>query len=253
VTVFWDGWGYDVLMARWWYWGRANYSLAVNSPYGQVAPEGWAPMETCWCEKTTIMGRITSSLDLDFVGISGYVFMAWGNRGPDGIFGTTDDLAAWVFEPTLMDYVPRAGSGSAGASGFPNSELRWYETLTRIHGTPGSYSYGQAYEYLATPARLRMDAGYTYTLILPRDAQNRPLVVPWYDPVRSTWNAVTKLGDYVTFDAPMALRFIAPDGPYYVWDARGKVMSFAGPHTWGTTSMPLQGAPWIEFGPEFTA
>jgi len=253
VTVFWDGWGYDVLFARMSYWGSANYSLAVNSPYGQIAPEGWSSMETCWCEKATIDGRITSSLDLNFDAIAGYAFMAWGNWGSDGIPGTSDDLPAWVMEAIYMDYVPRAGSGSPAASGFPNSELRWYEGTTRVHGAPGSYAYGSSYEYINVPTRWKMSGGYSITLVLPRDATNRPLSVPWYDPARSAWNPTAKIGNYVTFMSPITLRSVLPAGDYYLWDARGKVLSFAGPHAWGATSLPQFGSPWIEFGPETAA
>jgi len=257
VTVFWDGWGLDVVLARSWYWGTSNYSKAVNAPWPpnqpDTIPKGWAPMETCWCEKAKIDGRITSSLDLDLDAVSGYVFESWGNPGPDAQWGTQDDLASWVFEPTLMDYVPPKGSSSPGASGFPNSELKWWEGQTRIHGTPGSYAYGSRYSFLLAPTRLTMATGYSYTLILPRDSNNRPLSVPWYDPYNSRWNENTKIGDYVTFMAPMKLRLVNPSGDFYLWDARGKVLSFAGPFDWGTNTLPALGAPWIEFGPETAA
>lgn len=244
ISVFWDGWGYDVLMARWFYWGSQDYSQAVNAPYGTIQPEGWLPMESCWCEHAKIEGTIRSSLDLNFTAFQGYSFAAWANWGQDGLPGTNDDLPAWNFSPFLMDYVPRLGSVSPGAGGYGNSELRWYEGLTSIHGAPGSFAYGEPYEYLVPPTRWPFKAGSTLTLVMPK------FDVPWYNPVTSTWNPTAGVGNYDTFDAPMTLRLIRPTGDYYIWDPRSKVVSMAGPHDWGTTSMPLEGAPWIEFGPE---
>jgi len=254
------GWALEVLEARWFYWGKADYQKAVcvkwrntttvtcdeTLDYGAILPQGWSPMETCWCEHATINGRITSSLDLDFVGIQGYHFEAWGNWGPDGIPKTADDLPAWVFTAYMMDYVPRAGSGSSGASGFPNSALRWYEDLEAYHGTPGSYGYGEQIEYLVGQGRWPLNAGSTLTIVLPR------FEVPWYDPVRSTWNAEKKIGDYYVFNSTMTLRLVRPGGSYFIWDSRAKVLSMAGPHDWGVppTQLPLEGTPWIEFGPE---
>jgi len=254
VSVFWSGWGFDVLLARWFYWGKASYrdAVCVRDPsnpldpcpatrnYGDIQPQGWMPMESCWCERATIQGTIRGSLDLDFRAIQGYHFVAWGNPGPDGILGTSDDKPAWVFEPLLMDYVPRIGLGSLG---FPNSELRWYEGLTTVHGSPGSYAYGDPYPYMVPPTRWKLGAGSTLTIILPR------IPVPWYDPVQSKWNTTSMVGDYVTFDAPMGLRLITPAGDYYIWDPRAKVLSIAGPHDWGETGLPMTGSPRIEFGP----
>jgi hypothetical protein len=74
--------------------------------------------------------------------------------------------------------------------------------------------------------------------------------VPWYNPVLSKWNPNTGIGDYVTTMAPLTLRVIRPAGDYYIWDPRAKVISFAGPHDWGSTALPLAGQPWVEFGPE---
>jgi hypothetical protein len=249
VQVFWDGWGYEVLFARLSYWGSASYLQAVNSAYGSVQPLGWLPMESCWCEKARIDMRIGSSLDLNYSAIMGYHFESWGSPGSDGVLGTPDDLPSWVFTPYLMDYVPREGSPSNASQGYPNSELRWYEGLESVHGTPGSYLYGEPYEYLVAPTRWILRSGSSLTIILPQ------FEVPWYDPAQSTWNTVTILGDYVTTTSNMTLRFVKVDGSvvepgdFYVWDARGKMMSFAGPWTW-PTSLPLVGSPWIEFAPE---
>ena len=261
IRVFWDGWGFEVLLARWFYWGNASYRDAVcvqgsanpacpaTLPYGAVQPQGWMPMETCWCERAKINATIRSSLDLDFEALNGYHFEAWGNGGSDGVLGTPDDVPAWVFTPYLMDYVPREGGGSNASAGYPNSEIRWYEGRTSIHGTPGSYAYGDPYEYLVGQTRWILKPGSTLTIVLPRSP------VPWYDPVQSKWNPQTLLGDYVTRMANMSLRFVKVDdqvtapGGFYLWDARGKIMSIAGPWDWGTT-LPLTGSPWIEFAPE---
>jgi chitodextrinase len=262
VQIFLDGWAYEVLQARWFYWGNASYQKAVcvqgrNSPklpctatlpYGAVKPQGWMPMETCWCEQATINGTIKSSLDLDFQGIQGYSFQAWANWGRDAFPGTSDDLPAWNFSPYQMDYVPRQGSGSAGDAGYPNSELRWYENRFSYHGSPGSYGYGQQLEYLVSPARWPLNAGSSLTLVMPR------FEVPWYDPVHSTWNADEKIGNYVTFMSTMDLRLVRPFGDYFIWDPRAKTLSIAGPYDWTTqpdyTELPLEAWPTIEFGPE---
>ena len=257
VAIFTDGWSYEVLQARWFYWGKADYRSAVcvigssanctsTAPYGAIQPQGWMPMETCWCEAATVNGTISTHLDLDFVGIQGYHFQAWGNWGPDGIPKSSDDLPAWVFVPNLMDYVPRQGSGSAGAQGYPHSELRWYEGMTSVHGAPGSYGYGDDLEYLVAPTRWPLNAGSSLTIVLPR------IEIPWYDPVQSYWDADNKIGIYTTFMSTLTLRLIRPLGDYWMWDSRAKVLSLAGPHSWGglPTDLPQEGWPWIEFAPE---
>ena len=69
MALFLTGWAYDVLQARWFYWGNASYQSAVcqkwinttfancdaTLPYGAVQPAGWSPMETCWCENATML------------------------------------------------------------------------------------------------------------------------------------------------------------------------------------------------------
>ncbi|HKZ98247.1 MAG TPA: PKD domain-containing protein [Thermoplasmata archaeon] len=266
VQIFTAGWGWDVLQARWFYWGNSSYQRAVcqqgldtetvtppipctsTLPYGAIRPAGWSPMETCWCEHATIQGRITNALDLDFVAYQGYHFEAWANLGPDGLARTADDRPAWVFQPYLMDYVPHSASGSNGASGFPNSELRWYVGLDNVHLAPGSYAYGVPSEFLVPPNRWPLPEGSTLTLVMPR------FEVPWYDPVRSVWNPTEKIGDYVTFMSHLELRLIRPSGNYYLYDPRANVVSIAGPHSWGVADnvLPLEGFPYIEFGPETT-
>ncbi len=253
VKVFWDGWGYDVLLARWFYWGSADYRQAVNSSFGAVQPLGWSPMELCWCEDATIKANITTSLDLDMVTVPGYAFYAGADWGRDQIPATKDDKPLWVFEPAYMDYVPRLDSGSPGEGGYGNSELHWWEGSLRTHVTPGSYAYGEPYEYMVSAARWRLAAGTTIQFVLPRNATREPLEVPWYDPVQSTWDPVAKIGRYSTFMSAMTLKRVVPASdpgdPYYVWDARGMVLSFAGPYSWASTGRPSVGEPLIEFTP----
>ncbi len=248
IQVFWDGWGYDVLFDRMSYWGAQNYSAAVNAPYGTYPPKGWMPFETCWCENMTVRATIRDSLDIHYVGTSAYWFASVGNPGPDGILNTTDDLPGWAWSPSLMDYVPPQGSGLVGASTFPDSELRWYETDTTAVTSPGSYGYGTQYEYMVTPARWNMSLGNTITLVMPN------FRVPWFDPVRSHWNPNTLIGDYVTFVSNMTLRMVTPTGGYWLWDPRGRTVSIAAPagFHWPDSGLPLNPEPYIEFGPETT-
>ncbi len=254
IRVFMDGWGYDVLMARWFYWGNQDYSKAVNSPYGQYPPRGWMPFETCWCENATVNLNITNNLTGEFGATSEYWFSAVGNPGADQTYGTPDDLAGWSWSPTLMDYVPPSGSGLAGASSFLNSELKWYVQDTGTITSPGSYGYGQQFEYMVVPARWNMSLGNTLTLVLPR------FKVPWYDPTQSSWDSVKYIGKYTTFMSTLTLRdsAVSPKVPgqgYYLWDDRGKVLSMAAPSgfVWPNANQaPLEPAPYFEFAPEST-
>ncbi len=250
VQVFWDGWGYDVLFDRMSYWGAQNYSTAVNAPYGQYPPRGWMPFETCWCENATINATIRTSLDMHYVGTSEYWFGSVGNPGPDGILNDSagDDLAGWSWAPSLMDYVPPEGSNLPGASTFPDSELRWYEQDTTPVTSPGSYDYGVQYEYMVTPARWNMSLGNTITLVMPT------FRVPWFDPVKSHWDPAKLIGNYVTFLSNLTLRMVTPSTGYWLWDARGKVLSVAAPagFQWPDSGLPLSPEPSIEFGPEST-
>jgi PKD repeat protein len=257
VALFLTGWAFDVLEARWFYWGNASYQAAVcqkwvnttfasctaTLPYGAIQPRGWSPMETCWCENATVAATIRSTMNLDYQAVSEYQFNAWSDPGPDGLPGTGDDVAAWVFKPTLMDYVPPAGAPSSAASQYPNSELRWYEGSTSVHLSPGSYAYGQPYEYMTVPVRWNLTAGHSLTIVFPRGP------VPWIDPVRSTWDAANKIGHYVMFNSTLALGSIKPMGPYALWDSGSNVMSIAGPWDWGTTALPLDSSPSIELVP----
>lgn len=257
VQVFVDGYGYDVLMARWWYWGNASYVSAVclkgvnttyanctaTLPYGAVKPLGWSPQETCWCENATLIGTVTSGLTMDYQAVSEYQFSAWATAGTDGYYGTPDDEAAWAWGPSLMDYVPPASSSSPAAGKTPNSELRWYEGMTSTFLSPGSFSYGQPYEYMVTPARWNLSAGNSLTIVLPQGP------IPWYSPFKSHWDTTTKLGDYVLFDSALTLRSVTPGTGYYLWDDVAKVLSIAGPYDWGTTSLPTDSAPFVSFAP----
>jgi len=200
-------------------------------------------METCWCENATIQATIRSTMNLDYQAASEYQFNAWGEPGPDGLPKTGDDVAAWVFKPTLMDYVPPAGAASPAASQYPNSELRWYEGSTSVHLSPGSYAYGQPYEYMTVPARWDLTVGHSLTLVLPRGP------IPWIDPVKSSWDATNKIGHYVMFNATLALGSVTPLGTYALWDSSGNVMSIAGPWDWGTSALPMDSAPVIELVP----
>ncbi len=251
VQVFWDGWGYDVLFDRMSYWGAQNYSTAVNAPYGGYPPRGWMPFETCWCENVTINATIRNSLNMHYVGTSEYWFDAVGNPGQDGILNDSlrDDLPGWSWAPSLMDYVPPAGSSLPGASTYPDSELRWYVSHTTAITSPGSYGYGTQYEYMVTPDRWNMSLGNTITLEMPTFS------VPWYDPVRSVWNGTKLQGDYAMYFSRLTLRLVSPGGSFWLWDARGKVLSVAAPagFTWPDTGLPLTSEPYIEFGPETTA
>ena len=249
VQVFWDGWGYDVLFDRMSYWGAQNYSAAVNAPYGAYPPRGWMPFETCWCENVTINATIRNSLDMHYMGTSAYWFSSVGNPGRDGVLNTTDDLPGWAWSPSLMDYVPPEGSNLQGASTFPDSELRWYETYTTTVTSPGSYGYGTQYEYMVTPDRWNMSLGNTLTLEMPT------FPVPWFDPVRSTWNATSLIGNYATYLSKMTLRLVTPSTGYWLWDDRGKVFSMAAPagFHWPDSGVPRNPEPYIEFRPETTA
>jgi hypothetical protein len=251
IQVFAEVYGMDTLWMRWWYWGRADYSAAVMRPYGEIQPEGWAPEELCWCEHARMVGNITDRLDLDYSADAAYQWMAWANPGSDGTWNTPDDLPAWVYEPIYLDYVPSSDSGSTGAGKYSTSELNWWAGKTMIHAAPGSYSYGKAYEYILAATRYTFRPGYTLTIRLPQGT------VPWYDPVESVWNPNTKIGDYVVSQAPITLRFVKVNGDvqqpgtFFVWDSRGKVLSFAGPYDYGgATGAPALPEPWVEMQPE---
>ena len=253
IQIWWEIYGMDALWMRWWYWGRANYTDAVRKPYGAVPPEGWAPEELCWCEHATMVGNITGyssqasagSLNLDYSSDAGYQWMAWANPGPDGTWNTDDDLPAWVYEPIYLDYVPSAYSPSPGAGKYYTSELTWWEGKTMIHAAPGSYNYGKPYEYMLAATRYIFKPGYTLTIRLPQGD------VPWFDAYRSTWDRVRLIGNYKITYAPITLRYVLPDGNYFLWDPRTKVLSFAGPYDYGgRTDLPVLPEPWVEMQPE---
>jgi len=112
-----------------------------------------------------------------------------------------------------------------------------------VHLSPGSYAYGQPYEYMTVPARWDLTVGHSLTLVLPRGP------IPWIDPVKSSWDATNKIGHYVMFNATLALGSVTPLGTYALWDSSGNVMSIAGPWDWGTSALPMDSAPVIELVP----
>src|SRR3989442_12983966 len=141
-------------------------------------------------------------------------------------------VAAWVFKPTLMGYVPPAGGPSPAASQSPTSERGWYEGSTSVPLSPGSYAYGQPYEYMTVPARWDLTVGHSLTLVLPRGP------IPWIDPVKSSWDATNKIGHYVMFNATLALGSVTPLGTYALWDSSANVMSIARPCDLCTSALP---------------
>lgn len=249
IQIWWEIYGMDALWMRWWYWGKASYADSVNGPFGQFQPVGWAPEELCWCEHATMVGNITDHLDLDYSADAAYQWLSWANKGSDNTWGTPDDLPAWVWEPIYLDYVPGGDSGSPGAGKYDESSLDWWNGKTMVHASPGSYNYGDPYEYMLAATRYIFKSGYTLTIRMPQGN------VPWFDPVQSSWDPVKKLGNYVFTSAPITLRFVEPDnsefGEYYLWDSRAKVLSFAGPYDYGgRTGLPLLPEPWVEMQPE---
>lgn len=246
VRVFLDGWGLDVLLSRWFYWGNVSYRDAVNAPYGQYAPAGWMPFERCWCENVTVNATIRSGLDLRYSGVRGYELAAVGMPGADGVVGTSDDLAGWAYGPYLMDYVPPLGSNLPGASEYPNSELKWYIGAAHTITSPGSYAYGQQYEYIEVPARWNMSTGHSLTIAMPTDN------VTWYDPARSTWDSALRIGNYTTFQSRIQGVSVQPAGEYWLWDNASNVFSMAAQpgFVWpNSPSLPFDPAPYIVFQP----
>ncbi|OGS47875.1 MAG: hypothetical protein A3K68_01285 [Euryarchaeota archaeon RBG_16_68_13] len=247
-------WGGEVLMARWMYWGSASY-LTEPGPDGvwdtaadptpddvPSVPRGWYGQEILWWEDGRFTATITDSMDYEMASINGYQFAAGALPGPDDQYGTSDDAPMWNWQAMLMDYVQNS-------SAHPRGEMKWY--LDNIpggymHTTPGSYVYGEMYQYDYTPGKWDLKAGETLVIELPRG------LMIWFDPVRSGWDPTGEGGKgaprYVYYFAPLTLNKMEP-GDAGLWDAISKTVSMAGPRTFAGLETPEYGLPYFEFVP----
>ncbi len=135
-------WGIDALLARWMYWGRADY-LAMP-PAGFLGFEG--RYDRLW-----LRANLTSTAEVDLLTDVDYGLRAWAATGSVGIA----DRAAWVWQPTLLDVIP----SQPGVN--PRSEFDPYAARTYPHLTPGSGYYNRDLYYEYTPAAWNLDAGET--------------------------------------------------------------------------------------------
>lgn len=256
-------WGVEVLMSRWFYWGDGCYpdgrcwvvdpSLNGISYTGEVRkPNGWWGQELGWFEDLHFKGTFNDHLNLDLDTNMQYQFKAWAEPGPDGKYGTADDVPVWNWEPALMDYL-------WADPGRPFSELNPYYsdrpyfniTKTYTHATPGSKMYGQKYQYDYAPVNWNLDVGQTLTFQLPTNS------VTFFDPIKSRWNhdkffqdcpcPPGGTADFVTFNSPMTLYNNGVES-LGQWDASQKTLYLVGPLTSPNTTTPLDhGFPIIEF------
>lgn len=230
-------WGNEVLLSRWFYWGNASY-MKEPGPDGKYdtlddvpsTPQGWWGQEMGWWEHTTFNATIGTSFSFDLKGTMGYQMAAAADPGPDNQWKTGDDEPIWFWQAMLMDYVQNS-------SAHPRGEMRYYvdRGMTYLHNTPGSYVYGQEYQYDISLARWDLRTGETLVMELPLE------LMIWFDPVKSVWDPAGEGGkgapSYSWYMAPLTLKRMEPSD-VGIWEDLTKTLSMAGPR-----AMPSDGNP----------
>ncbi|OGS50659.1 MAG: hypothetical protein A3K65_09005 [Euryarchaeota archaeon RBG_16_68_12] len=220
VTVHHGAWGFEVLMARWFYYGRTTYldHFTLGTP-----PAGWWGMELPWFEDFRLNATISTAFDFRLSSAMMYHFVDQGRPGPDGLLGTNDDYSAWAWQPTLADYVY---SGPK----HPYSEIDAYTGLTYLHDSPGSTKYGIQWQYDVRPVVWNLRAGETLTFHFPLT----PVV--FYDPVRSL--RVSDPARLVAYTGTLAYDSTRPAG-LGRWDPASGTWEVWGPTAIASPARPL--------------
>jgi len=222
IIVHHGTWGYEVLLARWFYYGRTTYAdaLTLGTP-----PQGWWGMELAWFDGLRMQATISNDFDFYLSSAMGYHFANVGLPGPDGNLGTNDDYSAWNWMPVLTDYIPSSPQ-------HPYSEMDAYygPDLTYLHDGPGSRKYALQWTYEGiTPHVWQLRAGETLTFLFPTTP------VTFYDPVASPRlsDPATLVGftGVMTYDRTRPVGFGSWDGATGMW------------RVWGPTAFPSPALP----------
>ncbi len=219
VTIHHATWGFEALMARWFYYGRTTYLDHFNLG---TRPAGWWGMELPWFEDFHMNATISTAFDFHLSSAMFYHFINQGRPGPDGVLGTNDDYSTWAWQPTLADYV-------FSVAKHPYSELDVYTGLTYLHDSPGSAKYGIQWQYDVRPDVWNLKAGETLTFRFPRT----PVV--FYDPVQSPKvsdpSTLVGVQGVLTYDG-------ARPSAFGQWDAASGTWA-----VWGPTAIPSPAQP----------
>lgn len=245
-------WGDDVLVARWFYWGTTSYVSAMLDPANNKK-QGWAGQELMWAEDETFDATLyPDHMDFHLNAAFEYQLKASARPGPDGVFGTSDDVAAWNWEATYMDYVYPC---AAGCGVDPYSELAPYYfdpittgvgagKYTYLHLTPGHPLYNKQYKYDYAPVQWNLKPGDRVTFQFPTG----PIV--YYDPVRSSMViSQTSVTGLVEIQGLAKLDATLPSSLAANYDPATNSLAITGPATTGTDALPLYGTPQMIFVP----
>jgi len=225
-------WGFEVLTARWFYWGSTPY---VDGVMAGAEPAGWWGMEAPWFEDFRLSGTIGTSFTGTVSGVAQYHFRHLADPGANGLFDRTDDVPKWVWAPILADRL-------YGSTFAPVSELDAYTGYAYTHTTPGSSLYGKAFTYDYVPALWPLRVGETETFAFPTGT------VVVYDPDWSPpLDDPLRLGALFT---PIILAYSVPATGVGTYDASTGVLSVVGPTMVGTPPTTSGGKP-LESRPSY--
>jgi hypothetical protein len=220
TTVTFDhvAWGTDVLMSRWFYWGRASY---LANALDSTKATGWWGMELAWFEDFHFTGSLAaSSMGFSLNSVMQYHFQLLSAAGPNGQYDRTDDIPYWTWGPLLTDYT------NDWSPKHLVSELDRYPTATYVHTTPGSRQYAVNLAYDYPPIRWDLKAGETMRFQFPTGN------VVFYDPNVTPIGTDPTTGAYVEVLAPFALMSTKPNA-YGTWDAAARTWTLTGPTSTG--------------------
>jgi len=224
LTVNLVTWGFEVLTARWFYWGATPYAAGAAG----AAPSGWWGMEAPWLENLHLAATIGSSFSGTVSGVQQNHFKHLADAGLDGAFGTADDVPKWTWAPVLADRL-------YGSAFYPISELNGLSGYTYEHTTVGSTRYGAADPYDYVPAVWSLRAGETQTFAFPTG------VVAMYSPF---WSV--KADDplrLALMSVPITFAYSVPATGVGSYDAALSVLTVLGPTAVGPVPVTGSGQP----------
>ncbi len=191
VTIDHVAWGGEVLVSRWFYWGRAGYQ---QNYLDSTKRNGWWGMELAWFEDFHFRGNLGESwMDFNLDTIMQYHFQQLALPGPNGIYDKTDDVPYWTWGPILTDYT----NDYTPTHLLSELDRYPYPYYSYVHSTPGSplSFYGQAQPYDYAPIAWNPAPGETWHFEFP----TTPVV--FYDPNLTPYGADPSAGQYVAVSA----------------------------------------------------